>query len=260
MALVTFMSDFGEEDHYVAVVKASLLKVNPSLQIIDISHRINPFDIAHAAYVLKGVYREFPKGSVHLVAVDPVMKGASKLIAVKVEDHLFVGTDSGLFSLISDQPIMAAVELNTLNPVASTFRAKDILAPIAANLASGQNIHELGKPLMEIQKLIPRQVKLTKREIAGNVIRVDSYGNLITNIRKDDFEKIQEVNGGAPYEVRFGREQYQKLHSAFGDVDPGECFVFFNSDCYLQIGINKGHASDLLGLRLDAPVFINFEI
>lgn len=259
MALVTFMSDFGTEDHYVAAVKAAILKGNPSINIVDISHNIYPSDIGHASYVLKNVFRDFPPNSVHLCAIDLNSREPSKLIAIKLEEHYFVGPDSGLFSLISQQRPTAIIDINSLKPIESTFEAKDILAPTASGLASGKNIHEMGPAQNEIKILYSRQLKVTKREISGNIIRVDVYGNLITNIIKSEFDTITRINGNQPFEVSFGREKTRKINKTYNEVESGEFYVLFNSSGFLQIGINKGNASELLGLVLDAPVTINFE-
>ncbi len=260
MALVTFMSDFGTEDHYVAAVKAAILKGNPSIQIVDISHDIYPSDIGHASYVLKNVFRDFPANTVHLCAVDLNSREPSSMIAIKLEEHYFVGPDSGLFSLLSQQRPSAIIDINKLKPVNTTFEAKDILAPIASALASGKNIHEMGPALDQLKVLYSRQLKVTKREISGNIIRVDTYGNLITNIIKSEFDTITKINGNKPFEVCFGRERTRKINTSFSEVESGEFYVLFNSSGYLQIGINKGNASELLGLVLDAPVLINFEL
>lgn len=259
MALVTLMSDFGTEDHYVAAVKAALLQANPSINIIDISHQIQPADIGHAGYVLKSVYRDFPPNTVHLCSIDNTSKIPSALIALKLDEQYFVGYNSGLFSLISENKPLAIIELNKLNNTSSTFIAKDILAPVAAALASGKDIHEMGSKLPELYSLFPRQLKVTKREIAGNVIRIDHYGNLITNISKSAFETIMKIIGSKPYEVCYGKQKTRKIHSNFHEVESGDCFILFNSNDLLQIGINKGNAAELLGLKHDYPVIINFE-
>lgn len=259
MGLVTFMSDFGTEDHYVAAVKAAILKENPTTNIIDISHNIYPSDIGHASYVLKNVFKDFPTGTVHLCALDATTKEPSRLVAIELEGHYFVGSDCGILSLLSDQQPTAVIELNN-NNLHTTFDAKDILAPVAGKLANGTSIQKLGKEAGPVKTLYGRQLKVTKREIAGNIIRVDHYGNLITNIRKEEFDTIMKINGNGSFQICFGRERCNKFHKSFFEVDSGEYFVLFNSNGLLQIGINKGNASELLGLRLDAPVTINFEV
>ena len=260
MAVITFMSDFGLEDHYVAAVKAAIIRQNPSITIIDLSHMIKLGDIGRAAYILKNVFKDFPKGTVHLCAIDRLQKEPSKMIAIKLEEHFFVGLDSGLFSLISQERPVAIVDLNVMRHIYSTFPTKDILAPAAASLASGKNIHDMGLALTEVTELFARKLKVTKREIAGNVIRVDHYGNLITNISKEEFDVIQIINKQALFEITVGRETITEINNTYSDVDSGECFIFFNSNGLLEIGLNKGNASELLGLKLDTPITITFAV
>lgn len=260
MAVITFISDFGEDDHYVAAVKASIISKNPSISVIDISHKVKPGDIAQAAYLLSCCFRDFPKGTVHLCSVGYHSKDNLRLIAIKLEDHFFVGFDNGIFSLLSENRPTISIDINKINPIASSFPSKNILAPIATKLASGSNIHELGETIESLTELITRKLKVTKREIAGNVIRVDHYGNLITNIVKNEFETIQKLNGNSLFQITIGRESVTKIDQNYFDVDSGDCFVFFNSNDFLEIGINKGNAAELLGLKLDTPIIINFQI
>lgn len=258
MAVITFLSDFGTKDHYVAAVKSQIIKINPALNVIDISHDIQSFDLSHASFVMKHVYADFPKGTVHLLAVDSVGRRSDKYLAIKVEEHYFITPDNGLISLITDQQPTAVIDLSSVIDQKTTFPAKDIMAPAAAKLCSGGNIHEMGKAVQQYIQLIGRQVKATKREMAGNVVRVDHYGNLITNIRKSEFEKIHSLNEQRGFSIRAGREVFSRINQYFYQVDPGDCYLIFNSSGLLQIGINKGNASELLGLQRDAPIFVNF--
>ncbi len=256
MAVVTFMSDFGTSDHYVAAVKASILSANPKVQIVDISHDITAYDIGHAAYVLKQVYRDFPEGTIHMVSVDTVGRRSEKYIAASVDNHIFVCPDNGLISLISKNRPDKVVDINK-DHITSTFPAKDILAKACALLS--EKPMDSNWPVVEQYiELIGRQVKATKREIVGNIIRVDHYGNLITNIEKHEFETIHKINKEQGFQIRAGREQFNAINNSFYQVDPGECYLLFNSMGLLQIGINKGNASELLGIQMDAPIFITF--
>ncbi len=256
MAIITFMSDFGESDHYVAAVKAIILNFNSNLNIVDISHQIEHCNIAHGSYVLKSVFREFPKGTVHLVAVNTTGNNKEGFIGLKLEEHFFVGADNGLLGLISELESKQVVDINSINPVNTTFPARDILALAAAKLGSGGNIEELGPELEEYKKMIGRQVRATKKQIAGNIIRVDHFGNLITNIDKQTFDILSKDKG---FEVTFGRESFSAINENYNSVESGECFVVFNSNGLLEIGIKQGNAAQLLGLEYDSPVTINFE-
>jgi S-adenosylmethionine hydrolase len=256
MAIVTLLTDSGESDFYVAAIKAKILSINPGLTIVDISHQISPCDIAHGAFVLRGVFRDFPKGTVHLVGIDATGNRGDAFLALQLEDHYFVGADNGLFGLISDKTQQSMVELNKITPVQSTFPEKDILAPAAAKLASGVNITTLGIAMPQFKKMTDRYVKATKKMISGHVIRVDHYGNLITNIPKDAFDTL---SNGKTYTIQFGGEKFRRIHTQYNQTDQGECFLLFNSMNLLEIGIYKGNASDLLGLSYDSAVTILFD-
>lgn len=257
MAILTFLSDFGHSDHYVAAVKARILSINPAIRIVDISHEIAPHDIGHGAHLLGAVFRDFPVGTVHLVCLSAVGRRVEPAVALRLEEQYFVGHDSGLFSLISGRNPDIAVALKAPQ-VQSTFPERDQLAVVAARLASGDNMHEMGSPYPELHRLIGRQVKANKKQIIGHVMRVDHYGNLITNIPQSDFDNILKLNGTGRYEVRVGREKLKKIQNTFADTDGGEIFLLFNSNGVLQIGIKNGHASELLGIGHDAPIMIDF--
>lgn len=256
MAIVTLLTDSGESDHYVAAIKAKILSVNPGLKIVDISHQVRPSDVAHAAYILRSVFRDFPKGTVHVVGVDSAGQRDDAAIVLQLEDHFFVGTDNGLFGLISDRPHQFLAELNTIQPVQTTFPEKDIFAAAAAKLASGVAIADIGRPMGTFKKMIDRQVKATKKVIAGHVIRVDNFGNLITNIPKEAFEILSK---GKTFTVQFGGEKFRRILTQYNQAEEGECFLLFNSSGLLEIGIYKGNASELLGLSYDSMVNISFD-
>lgn len=258
MALITFTSDFGLRDHYVAAVKAKILTVSANLKIVDITHEIEPHNLLQAAYTLKSVYREFPKGSVHLVSVNTLTSPSDKLIAMKLEDHYFVGSDNGLFSLLSDKTPFAIVELkkdiNNQN-FDPSFPEKTTLAMAAAMLASGGNIYNLGPQLTEVKTMLQRLLRTSKNQLSGFVVHVDHYGNLITNITKEVFTASYENRA---YIVQFSREEITSITSDYHAVEPGECLALFNSNGYLEIAIRDGNASQLLGMEFESPVNIIF--
>lgn len=257
MALITFMSDFGDGDHYVAAVKAMILRMNPGLNIVDISHSIEVYDLAHASYVLGSVFREFPEGTVHLVAVDSVGDPGSGFIGAQLEGHYFICSDNGLISLISEkEPAMVAQLFDGENPGGSNFPARDILAKAAAKLAGGAALDDIGTFTSDYRRLIPRKYRATKKQISGHVVRVDHYGNLITNIDEEIFNLLRK---GRNYTVVIGREKVTSVNHLSNEVDNGDCFVIFNSGGKLEIGLKRGHASDLLGLGYDSPIHIIFE-
>ncbi|MEX1239573.1 MAG: SAM-dependent chlorinase/fluorinase [Cyclobacteriaceae bacterium] len=256
MAIVTLLTDSGESDHYIAAIKARILAVNPETRIVDISHQIRLFDIGHAAYVMRSVFRDFPKGTVHLVGVDAAGNRGEEFLIVQLEGHFFIGVNNGLFSLLSHQQPEKIWELPASDPIFSTFPEKEIFAPAAARLASGEDPAGIGKPVTDLKRLIDRQVKATKKQITGHIIRVDHFGNLITNIPKQAFDILCKDKA---FTVQFGGEKFRRIHTAYNQAEQGECFIVFNSLDVLEIGIYKGNASELLGLDYDSVVNIIFE-
>jgi hypothetical protein len=256
MAIITLLTDSGESDHYVAAIKARILSINPGITLVDITHQVQPGDLAHAGFVLRSVFRDFPKGTTHLAGVHATASQQDACIAMQLEDHFFVGADNGLFGLISEKNHQQLVELNQINALKTTFPEKEIFAPAAAKLASGVNITTLGKPMPFFKKAIDRQMKATKKQIVGHVIRVDYFGNLITNITREAFDILSQEKS---YTIQFGGERFKRIHSAYYQADEGECFILFNALGLLEIGINRGNASELLGLSYDSTVNILFD-
>jgi S-adenosylmethionine hydrolase len=256
MAIVTFLSDFGESDHYVAAVKAKILSINSTIPIVDITHQVQCGDIAHAAFVLRSVYRDFPPGTIHLIAVNATGRSDSKCIAIELRGHFFIGNDTGIFGLLSKEDARHVVDINALKPKSTTFPTRNILAVAAARLASGTAITDLGPRLDTYNRMLPRQLKATTEVIAGHVIRVDHYGNLITNIDKETFAVLSVQRN---FTIRFGRERIHRVHEHVYQVEPGEVFVLFNDLGLMEIGINTGNANKLLGLDFDSAVMIKLE-
>lgn len=256
MAIVTLLTDSGDSDHYVAAIKARVISINPGIRVEDISHQIKPSDIAHAAFVLRAVFRDFPPGTVHLVGVDSTGNRDDGYIALQLEDHYFVGCDNGLFGLISDKPHQQLVDLDTTRSVPTTFPERDVFAHAACELANGVPITNLGKVKSSFKKMIDRQVKATRKQIAGSVIHVDGMGNLITNISRETFELLSK---NKVFTLQFGGEKFRRIHTQYNQAEQGECFIVFNSLGLLEIGIFRGNASELLGLDYDSVVNITFE-
>ena len=158
--------------------------------------------------------------------------------------------------LISEKPHQQLVELNAINSISTTFPERDVFAHAASKLASGVSITNLGKPMPSFKKMIDRQVKATKKQITGCIVRVDNVGNLITNISKETFDLLSKDKA---YTIQFGGEKFRKMHTQYSQAEQGECFIVFNSLNLLEIGIYKGNASELLGLGYDSSVNIVFD-
>lgn len=256
MSIITFMSDFGMSDHYVSAVKAKIISINPGLRIFDISHQIEPFNIAHGAFVLKSVFRDFPKGTIHLISINSHGGKNNRYLATKIEGHFFVGPDNGIFSLISEEEPSMIAELFNIDNQHTSFPARHILAKAAAMLASGSGLNDIGSYTKDYLRKIDRKFRATKKQISGNVVQVDHHGNLITNIEEEVFNILRKDR---KFMIHFGREKAEKINKCYNENDDGDCFVLFNDLGLLEIGINKGNASKLLGMKYDSPVSIIFD-
>lgn len=256
MALITLLTDSGDKDFYVAAIKARIMSTNPGIRVEDISHHVGQGNLAHAAFVLSAVFRDFPVGTVHLVGVDASGLPGAGHVAIRLEDHFFVASNSGVLSLISDKTPQQVVEIHSFAESPSTFPEKDILAPAAARIASGVSLSDMGRPCPDFRRLTIRQPKANKRQILGHVIHVDHFGNLVTNIERSVFEQLAP---GRSFSIRFGGERITRINTDYNQIDPGECVALFNSIGLLEIAIFKGHAAQLFGLGLDSPVNLLFE-
>jgi S-adenosyl-L-methionine hydrolase (adenosine-forming) len=253
MGIITFLSDFGYMDHYVAVVKAAILSKDPSSLLVDISHGVEPFNLPHGVQVLRASFPHFPDNSVHLVAVDTHGSRDNRFLAIRFRQHFFVAPDNGILSLLTDSAPDEMVELSFNSLSASP--TSEILAPAALRLAQGELLGNVGKPTNQMHELLNRQLRLGDHSITGHVIHVDHYGNLITDISR---ESIEAIAHGRSCTIHFARETVSRIHTRFNQVDEGDCVCIFNRQGQLCIGINKGHASELLGLFFDSQVDVRF--
>lgn len=253
MPLITFLSDFGYTDHYVAALKARILQDAPQAQIVDISHHIESFNIAHGVYVLNAIFRDFPAGTVHLVAVDSQGGREGRYHAIQFQGHYFLAADNGILSLLTESRPELMIALSAEGKMAHP--AKEVLAPAAAFLSQGGDIRQLGPETNVMHQLLHRQLRLSDHAITGHVIHVDHYGNLITNITRDS---IDAIGHGRSFSIRFARETVDRISANYNGVDEGDCVCVFTSQNQLAIGINKGNAAELLGMYFDSRVDISF--
>lgn len=265
MNIVTLTSDLGIKDYYLASVKAAALTQIRNLNWIDITHHIPPFNMAKAAFVLKNVWRDFPEGTYHIVGVDCEWRPHTPYVIVKKENRYFIGSDNGIFSLIFDsEPADEVYVLNLTGDEDLSFPTKSIFIPAIAKLCAGKNMSEIGTLTDDYKHRPTIQPVIEYNNIRGVVIYVDEYGNIITNITRELFER--EV-GNKPFHIvsRRGDSELNKISRAYNEVAEGEKLAIFNTGGYLEIAINKGvegsggGASDLLGIKENDIVRIEIE-
>ncbi len=265
MAIITLLSDMGTSDHYVAAVKGAILRQLPGAVIADISHNIAPFNNMHAAFVLRNAWHEFPEGTIHIIGVNPGSDSKTPHIAVRHKGHYFIGADNGIFSMLFDEPAEVVYGLTLkLDTDHRLFPVKHIFVKAACHLGRGGTIELLGRRLDQVQQqLMPRAV-LMEDAIKGQVIHVDHYGNVITNITGQLFNSLVR---NRPFVLTIGRSRHniRTLHKHYSDVAPGEKLAFLGDSGYLEIAVNKGvkasggGASQLLGLKVNDVIRLELE-
>ncbi|WP_342647564.1 SAM-dependent chlorinase/fluorinase [Mucilaginibacter sp. CSA2-8R] len=258
MAILTLTTDLGDKDIYQAVLKGSILRVLPTVNIVDITHTVAAFNIQQAAFILKNSFYYFPEETVHLIGIDTVYSDENKFLAIRYRKHFFVGADNGIFSLIFDEEPEAIMEIDIMQDLKFLhFPLSDIFVKAACHLANGGPLSEIGTPVAGIEKRMLLQPAIERNQIRGMVIYIDSFQNVITNITKDFFNRVQQ---GRRFILYFKRnETITHLSWHYNEVPEGEKLCLFGISDHLEIAINKGNASGLLGMNLGDSVIIDFQ-
>lgn len=276
MAIITLTTDFGERDHFVGATKGAIYSELPDAKIVDISHGVSPFNVPEAAYIIQNAYHSFPKGTIHLIGIDSELNPENKHIAVKLDDHYFICANNGIMSMICSEIVPEKiVEINIHDKIATSFPVLDVFVKVACHIARGGTLEVIGKVINTIKpiKNLNPFVNEEQTQIIGNVIYIDNYGNVISNIKKKFFESIQKTRA---FEISARNYKFREVYNKYSDVvnfdipedkryDEGKALVVFNSSGYLEIAVYKsdkatvGSASSLMGLKIRDTVTVNFE-
>ena len=246
--LVTLTTDFGSRDPYVASVKGVLLSRCPDVRIVDLTHEIAAGDIREGALFLAAALPHFPEDAVHFAVIDPGVGANRNAIAARFARFTVVCPDNGLLTLVArNHPIVEARIITNpalmLKNISATFHGRDVFAPVAAALASGTPFSDLGPAVAELVTLdLPTPRQSEPNLIVGEVIHVDRFGNLITNIRRATLADHK------PRVFRAGKHAWRELYRTYSDVEKGASLVLFGSADYLEISVHLGSASAMLGL------------
>ncbi len=254
-------TDFGCRDAYVPVMKGVIAAIDPHVRVVDVTHDVAPQDVMDAAYVLRRTVPYYPPGTVHLVVVDPGVGSSRRCVALRKGDQRFVGPDNGVFSLLLDgEKPDELVELDRAqywrtNSPSRTFHGRDIFAPVAAHLASGRTIRDVGTSIESLERLHWALPIHDEQGIQGWVVHIDHFGNCVTNITRQAFEQNRR---GRDMKCFVGNGILRDVATTFGDVAAGEPLVLFDSSDYLEVAVNSGNASQLFDIQRGAAVNVIF--
>ncbi len=253
--LITLLTDYGTRDSFVANMKGMILKTNPQAQVIDITHEIAPQDIWEAAFTLKSVYNQFPRGTIHLAVVDPGVGSGRRPVIVVTESYYFVGPDNGLFSLVYREAERLRVHQITAThyfsaTVGPTFHGRDVFAPVAASLTKGIPSGNFGEEITDFVKLNVPSARRAENAIDGHVVHIDRFGNLITNITFQDLKPVLgEAAESAGVTVTVGGREIQGLKKFYAEAAQGQPGAIINSNGHLEVFLFRQNARTALSVK-----------
>lgn len=255
---ITLTTDFGEASPYVAALKGVILDVNPTARLLDLSHRIPPQDIRHAAFFLRHALPYFPRGTIHVIVVDPGVGSDRALLYVEVAGQRLLVPDNGCWTLLAgvgENPPTVRVLTERhywRQPVSATFHGRDILAPVAGWLSRGLNPELLGPPVADWIRLVIPDPELGPAQLKGEIVFVDDFGNLITNIPGEAFEALAR----GPVQVIVGAAVIDRMARTYAEAEAGTALALISSSGLLEIAINQGNAAERLRAGPGTPIIV----
>ena len=276
MSIITLTTDFGNKDFFVSSVKGAILSEVKNAMIIDVSNEIQPYNHSEAAYILKNAYKNFPKGTIHIVGVESELTPENRHIAMVFEGHYFIGSDNGIFSMIKDDlKAEKIVEINIHEKESSSFSVLDVFVKVAAHISRRGELEVIGKIIKSIKQItnINPVVNNKANQILGSVIYIDNYGNVVTNINRKFFNEIRKSRD---YKIFARTVKFENIYENYsGAIDfsnpkekreeDGKKIAIFNSANHLELGIYKsnpktyGSAASLFGLDYRDPITVKFQ-
>ena len=258
MPIISLITDFGLDDDFVGVMKAVIFGINPACSIIDLTHGIRPHDITEAAFTLASSFRYFPRLTIHVVVVDPGVGSSRKRLLVKTKDYYFVAPDNGVLSAaLKQEPPLEIIEISNeryfLKPVCSTFHGRDIFAPVAAHLSRGILARCFGGRIKHITPLLLPKVERSAHSLRGEVIHVDRFGNLISNIGQKTFREFAK---GSSCAIEIKGRIIRGIRSSYAEAVTGKPLVLFSSFGSLEIAYNARPAARLLQAGIGTSITV----
>jgi len=260
MNTVITLTTAWTDDFYVAAIKGMLVSSIPSVQVIDMSHNAPVFNsgISYAAYMVKHSYPYFPRSTVHIISIASEYSDSAPFVAAYHNGHYFVGTDNGIFGLLFDSAPETIVRIEKYtDDISPNYPVISVFVPAAVHLANGGDIAGLGSAYADYHRKGTVLATMDESQITGTIIHINAFGNVITNITRDDFERIGKER---PFEILVQSTRYKitRINRYFHETSRGELLAVFNVSGYLEIAINKGKLANLLQLSLDSNIIIKF--
>ena len=257
--LITLTTDFGTSDTYVGIMKGVIYRIAPEVHIVDLTHQIEPQNIIQAMYLSKGAYSYFPRGTIHIIVVDPSVGSKRRALVVKTTNYHFLAPDNGVLSFLpnENEQIEAVREIQNpryyLPSVSNTFHGRDIFSPAAAYLANGESFREFGHRVTNRVMIELPKVVSAADYIEGEIVYNDHFGNLISNISFKDIKGLTIVS------ISIGEEKFEKILHTYSDVASGEPLLLIGSTEHLELAINCGNAKEKFQFPIGTKIRVQFK-
>ncbi|HLG95767.1 MAG TPA: SAM-dependent chlorinase/fluorinase [Bryobacteraceae bacterium] len=253
--VITLTTDFGTCDHFAGTMKGVILSIQPAAEIVDMTHEVCPFEIPDGAFTIAQAYRFFPKRTIHVVVVDPGVGSTRRPILAEMAGHYFIAPDNGVLSMIFSREAAKVRHITNdryfLKPLSRTFHGRDVFAAVAAHLAAGVPPARFGPRIDDYIRLtLDQPARNGKSSWTGSVLKVDRFGNIITNLHIEEFPQVKT----RPFELRVSSQPIKRLALTFTDCEPGELFALVGSSGYIEVATNQGSAVQALGCSAGSPV------
>ena len=250
-AIITLTTDYGTNDHLVGTLKGVILKINPEVTIVDITHHVTPYDVLDGALAIGSAFSYFPPRTIHVVVIDPGVGTDRRPILATADNQYFIAPDNGVLSLVYERDPNTVVRHATAEhyyhqPVSKTFHGRDVFAPIAAWLSKGWQTAAMGEEIQDFKRFGLPKPKAGDGVVKGVVMRVDSFGNLVTNFRQEDLSEEARISGKVNFQI--GNHSITRLVETFANGNLGEPIAYFGSTGYVEVAVNKGNAAKTLSL------------
>lgn len=252
--IITLLTDFGLSDHYVGAMKGVILSICPDAQLVDITHEIRPYSILEAAFTLSQAWRYFPQGTTHLVVVDPGVGSSRRPLVAEADGHRFVAPDNGVLTMVGPFTAREIRESGFFRAsVSQTFHGRDIFAPVAAHLATGISPQDFGPAIDDPLHLAGLEPVLTgPGEWTGIVLRIDRYGNVVTNFSARYFLH----SGSTTPEMQVSTHIVNQYYPIYVSASPSELFFLEGSSGYIEFSFTRGNAATELGITVGTSVIL----
>jgi S-adenosylmethionine hydrolase len=256
--LITLTTDYGTRDHYVATLKGVVHSIAPKAQLVDVTHEIAPFEVGHAAFVLRQIWPYYPEGTIHVAVVDPGVGTSRRVLIARYSGQYLIAPDNGLVTFLHREMRTEAMHVvenrqYCLKTVATTFDGRDVLAPVAAHLANGVKLRDFGRTTDRVEILpLASRPEVTGRGLIGQVLYTDRFGNLVSNIGRAHLNALGLQK--AAYLVFVNGEEVGPIRRAFAEVDVDQPLAYFGGGELLEIALNRGRAVDRFGSGQDVRI------